>query len=541
MNLEFLYDLFIILNLIFAAASITIGVLFFIHGTKKLSNFLLLLVSVAIGGWSGSIALFYAEQGLTNFHGLFTILPYLFLEIFSFALLFFVLDFTQNRFSLLCRRNILFFSFFVIISNILFLKPNYIISLASTTDNFIPGPFYGLFILYIALNIFISCYLLFKKQTESAGIFKTILKSILTVLILASSGMLIVDIILPYCGINNLRILGPLLSFSALLFIGSRIFQYHFWDLRSFFTQLFVAIVSFILVAQAVLAKTTFEMIINTILLLLFLVLGYFLFLSVKNDTQIKNETEKLIKDLADANRKLKLLDKRKSEFVKTSAHHLKNPLTAIRGYASMLLDGSYEKDINKKSLEAIQKIFESSRRLIDLIDDFTDISNIESGKMEYVFENVDLKKLIQEILEEMDLAIKKSELKLSFDTDKMNEYVIYADSGKIWQVVSNLIDNAIKYAPKGKVCLFLKKDKKQKKLIFSITDTGIGMSEETIKKLFEKFSRAKGVSNLYTEGLGLGLYVAKEVMKKHNAKIWAESQGEGKGSTFYMEFDAKE
>ncbi len=541
MNLEFLHNIFIILNLIFAVASATVGILFFIHGIKKISNFLLLLISVAIGGWSGSLALFYAEQSLTNFQGLFTILPYFFLGMFSFALLFFVLDFTQNRFFLLRQKNILLFFPFIVVSLVLFLKPEYIVSLTSTVDNFVPGPLYNLFILYIVLYVFVSCYLLFKKYMKSAGIFKTILRSIVITLVLANSGILIVDILLPYYGINNLRIFGPLLGFSALLFIGSKIFQYHFWDLRSFFTQLFVAIVSFILIAQTILAKTTLEIIINTIVLFLFLILGYFLFQSVKHDTQVKGETERLIKDLADANSKLKLLDKRKSEFVRTSAHNLKNPLTAIRGYASMLLDGSFDKNIDKKPLEAIQRIFESSQRLIVLIEDFMDISNIESGKMEYIFKNLDLQKLIQETLEEMDLAIKESELDLSFDADKTGKYIIYADSGKIRQVILNLIDNAVKYAPKGKVHLFLKKDEKRKKLIFTITDTGIGMSKKTKEKLFEKFSRAEGVSKLYSEGSGLGLYVAKEVMKKHNAKIWAESPGEGKGSTFYMEFVAKE
>jgi len=103
-----------------------------------------------------------------------------------------------------------------------------------------------------------------------------------------------------------------------------------------------------------------------------------------------------------------------------------------------------------------------------------------------------------------------------------------------------NLIDNSIKYTPRGEISLLLSKSTNGKKILFSISDTGIGMSEVTKEKIFRKFSRAEGVSKVYTEGTGLGLYVAKEVIKKHEGRIWAESKGEGAGSTFYLELEVK-
>ncbi|KKT59208.1 MAG: Sensor histidine kinase, partial [Parcubacteria group bacterium GW2011_GWC1_44_26] len=119
-------------------------------------------------------------------------------------------------------------------------------------------------------------------------------------------------------------------------------------------------------------------------------------------------------------------------------------------------------------------------------------------------------------------------------------EYVTVGDEGKLRQVVSNLIDNSIKYTPHGEISMLLYKSPDKKKIIFSLSDTGIGMSELTKEKIFKKFSRAEGVSKVYTEGTGLGLYVAKEIVKKHEGRIWAESKGEGHGSSFYVELEAK-
>ena len=135
---------------------------------------------------------------------------------------------------------------------------------------------------------------------------------------------------------------------------------------------------------------------------------------------------------------------------------------------------------------------------------------------------------------------IERSGLEVSFNTDETTGYEVVADSEKLRHVILNLTDNAIKYTPQGSVNIFLKKETKKKKLLLTITDTGIGMSKETINNLFEKFSRAHDANKVNTGGSGLGLYVAKEIMKKHNAGIWVESPGEGKGSTFYLEFNLK-
>lgn len=125
-------------------------------------------------------------------------------------------------------------------------------------------------------------------------------------------------------------------------------------------------------------------------------------------------------------------------------------------------------------------------------------------------------------------------------EKEKTEDYITVGDLGKLRQVVTNLVDNAIKYTPKGGVSILLRKSHDKKHILFSISDTGIGMSKETLQKIFKKFSRAEGVSRVYTDGSGLGLYIAKRMIKKHEGRIWATSKGVGLGSTFSLELEVK-
>ena len=207
------------------------------------------------------------------------------------------------------------------------------------------------------------------------------------------------------------------------------------------------------------------------------------------------------------------------------------------------MLEGSYGK-VPEKMKDPLSKLFRSSERMVIMVGDFLNVSRIERGKIDYEFSKFDLKKLTQELFEEFKLKMsedKKADPKLYFDTDVKGEVMINADEGKIKQVLSNLIDNSIKYTPThigghGFVKIIFSLPEGKNVALIAIKDSGAGMSEETVNKIFEKFNRAKDASKFNTEGSGLGLYVAKEFIKKHNGRLWAESAGEGKGSTFFVE-----
>ncbi len=281
-----------------------------------------------------------------------------------------------------------------------------------------------------------------------------------------------------------------------------------------------------------------------SVLILIILVLFYLIIRlwsrRLKVETSQREQIEKLLKELGKsndklwvANEKLKDLDKQKTEFVSIASHQLRSPLTAIKGYSSMVLEGSFG-EISDKVREAVDRVFQSSQRLVLVIEDFLNISRIELGTMKYEWSDFDLREVVETVVRETRHTVEKNGLKLFFEYDTNLKYVVHGDLGKISQVVSNMLDNAMKYTKQGSIKVML--EKKVGKVRFAVKDTGIGIGEETMPKLFEKFSRASDAGKTNIAGTGLGLYVAKEIVTAHKGKIWAESEGVGKGSTFIVE-----
>ncbi|MFA6565414.1 MAG: HAMP domain-containing sensor histidine kinase, partial [Candidatus Paceibacterota bacterium] len=279
----------------------------------------------------------------------------------------------------------------------------------------------------------------------------------------------------------------------------------------------------------------------GSVLLILTTIVGIFLIKSVIKEVAQREKIEKIAKDLELANDHLRELDKQKSDFVSIASHQLRTPLTAITGYSSMLLEGSYGK-LTKKSIVIVDRIYESSRRLVGTVEDFLNISHIEQGKMSYVFTTVEMQGILRGLIEEFTPQARTKKIEFHFVDDGYDTYNVTADTNKIRQVFSNLIDNAIKYSREdSEIHISLTKDFGTQKTRISVRDAGIGLSQETISNLFQKFSRAKDVRKIYTEGSGIGLYIAQEMIKAHHGRIWVESEGEGKGATFFVELMSEE
>ncbi|PIR86431.1 histidine kinase, partial [Candidatus Kaiserbacteria bacterium CG10_big_fil_rev_8_21_14_0_10_43_70] len=136
----------------------------------------------------------------------------------------------------------------------------------------------------------------------------------------------------------------------------------------------------------------------------------------------------------------------------------------------------------------------------------------------------------------ELALSAKEKKLNLEYHDDGKGPYPIYADTSKLEHVISNIVDNAIKYTPKGSVTVRVEKDIARNIGRVKVIDTGAGIPAEALPKLFDKFVRARNANEINVTGTGLGLYVAREMITKHNGKIWAESKGENRGSIFVVE-----
>lgn len=239
--------------------------------------------------------------------------------------------------------------------------------------------------------------------------------------------------------------------------------------------------------------------------------------------------------ELAGAYRELKKLDDSKTEFLSLASHQLRTPLSAIKGYLSMVMEGDFGK-LQKETETAIKNVYQSNERLIALVNDLLNITRIEAGKLEYHSRETDFGKLVEGVIKELEMTAKTKGLELKQKLSKLP--LINIDPDKIRQVLMNLIDNALKYTEKGNVVVHAKKVDGH--ILVEVKDTGIGISRDKTENLFEWFSRGKGALRLDSGGFGLGLYIAKKIIEKANGKIWAESPGENKGSTFTFSLPIK-
>ncbi len=224
-----------------------------------------------------------------------------------------------------------------------------------------------------------------------------------------------------------------------------------------------------------------------------------------------------------------KMLDKLKSEFISIAAHQLRTPLSAIKWVIKMVLDGDVG-PLNKEQEELLFKGYRSNERIINLVNDMLNVSRIEEGRFGYSFNKEDFTEILKESLENIDTLVKNKKIKVELKQPKELPRV-YMDRQKMFLVLQNLLENAVKYTPEmGKINIDLEAG--DKFLQVKIKDNGVGIPKEDREKLFTKFFRASNVVRMQTEGSGLGLFIVKNIIKKHGGEITCNSE-EGMGTEF--------
>lgn len=239
-----------------------------------------------------------------------------------------------------------------------------------------------------------------------------------------------------------------------------------------------------------------------------------------------------LYNKLQDANEKLQELDKLKDEFVYLASHELRTPMTAIKSYLWMTLQGDAGV-LNDTQKLYLDRAYSSVDRMIKLVNDMLNISRIESGRVTVELQNVDIYKLTQDVV--MEFQPRASELGVNIVISPVAQLPqVLADSDKIKEVLFNLIGNSLKFTPKsGTITISFSQNNGMVEI--KVSDTGAGISPENISKLFQKFNMLPEsyANNKSASGSGLGLYISRSIVELHRGKIWASSEGMGKGAQF--------
>jgi signal transduction histidine kinase len=246
---------------------------------------------------------------------------------------------------------------------------------------------------------------------------------------------------------------------------------------------------------------------------------------NISSQVGIAIESANLYSKILTANEQLQKAIKLKDELVSMVAHDFRSPLTSIQAFSELLQDRVEDEEM-KRFLSIINR---QSKHLASLAADTLTMSRLESGNLPFKFKPFKITELIASLVE---ARAAESSIDLKLDMP-MEEIEIVGDYSRIYEVLDNLIGNAIKYSPDG-VSVRLTLVKTDEGVQISIADKGLGILSSDLPKLFQKFSRLDNARQRQISGTGLGLYICRSIIEAHDGKIWAESE-EGKGSTFYF------
>jgi two-component system, OmpR family, phosphate regulon sensor histidine kinase PhoR len=232
--------------------------------------------------------------------------------------------------------------------------------------------------------------------------------------------------------------------------------------------------------------------------------------------------------------RQLKEMERYRKDFLGNVSHELKTPIFNIQGYILTLLDGGIDDPkINTLYLKRAEK---SVNRMISIVDDLVSMSRLESGEFKLQIENFNIVKLVEEVFESHEMLARKYRIKLEFDGNYNKPVRVFADKRRITEVLNNLIVNSIKYgSANGKTRVGF--DDTGETILVDITDNGIGIAEEDLPRIFERFYRVDKSRSRDSGGTGLGLAIVKHIIQAHNQSINVRS-GLGKGTSFVFSLD---
>jgi len=248
-----------------------------------------------------------------------------------------------------------------------------------------------------------------------------------------------------------------------------------------------------------------------------------------------QGKTTGFMKIIRDETRETEMVQS-KGEFVSVAAHNLRTPLTALNWSLESLANDLKDNSGAQENIKSAKDVVE---RMIKTVNDLLDISKIEEGKFGYEFKDVELAEFIGQIILQVKPISEEYGINLRFNEGGA-KYPVKIDPSRFGIVITNLIDNAIRYNTKGgEVTVSLEKDSRKNTVKTSISDTGIGIPQEELKKIFEKFHRSANAIHAQPNGSGLGLYIAKNIVERHGGQIGAES-ALGRGTTFWITLPIK-
>jgi signal transduction histidine kinase len=393
------------------------------------------------------------------------------------------------------------------------------------------GPGIALFGMVVLGFIIAGLVTLIRKTINASGLERTQFKFVLTGMLVTFLLLMTFNFVLPAFFENPDFIpFGSvfLFPFAALTFYA--ISKHKLLHMKVISTEILAFVLAIVTLLEVVISGDILILIFRSGIFVLVLMFSILLIKSVRKEVEQREELERLTGELQAANKKLEELSAYKTQLLSLASHQTKSPLSAIKSYASLLIQGLFG-EVNDQVKDKLNKIMLASDQLLSLIDTFLNLRKVEEGKMDYKMTKTDLVQLIKGKADELQPLTQSKNLGYEINLPD-HPVMVSADAQKLQQILQNFIDNAIKYTPEGKVTINLKEEGGY--VIFSVHDSGYGIPADLLPHLFEEYMRDERIKNK-VRGTGFGLFIARKIAEAHGGTTWAESEGENKGSTFYL------
>jgi signal transduction histidine kinase len=305
--------------------------------------------------------------------------------------------------------------------------------------------------------------------------------------------------------------------------LGYSIIKYRLFNVKTIATELLVFFIAITLVTQTILAETIVQFILRGTFALAFSILGYLMIRSIYREVEQREKIEQLAGQL--------------ENFIHFLSHEVKGILGKNKAMFGSMLEGDFG-GISPQLEPMIRQSLKDTDSSVNMVMNVLQSSDIKNGKLVMNKEKFDFRAVVKEAIEKIKPDIEKKGLALETQLDEQGDYIVCGDKKKIGEhVIRNLLNNALVYTTSGKITVGLARQ--EDRVRFFVKDTGLGLSENTKAKLFTEGGKGEESSKVNVHSTGYGLFFAKGIVDAHGGRIWAKSEGVGKGSTFYVELKA--
>lgn len=397
--------------------------------------------------------------------------------------------------------------------------------------------YHTVYALYI-MGYFSLCYvLLFIKYIKFSGIEKIQINYVIFGTLISTLIGVTTNLIMPYLQIYTLNWMGQIGIIAMIGSISYSILRHRLFQVKVVATQFIVFILCTSLFARVLFSTARSDFLVNASFFFISLVIGFLLVKSVISEVEQRQRLEVLTANLEEVNNKLADANIQQENLIHFITHQIKGFLAKSRDIYSMVLEGEYG-TIPETLIPIMQEGLASETKGVEVVKEILDGANLKRGTMRYTMTEFNMTELVQEIIETQKKIAEDKGLTMEVTIDD-KKCIVYGDHDQLAHVIRNVIDNSIKYTPTGGLTVTLAE--KNDVVMLSVKDTGVGVTDEDRGALFTAGGRGKNSIKVNVDSTGYGLFIVKQIVDAHKGKIWVESEGQGKGTTFFIELPKKQ